>query len=74
MTIRRQALVICSSLPILSCIVGSIIQLLDASSDRSQSTAVSGEKMLNCKVEDASAASNAAAQKHFRQIQHIGGA
>jgi hypothetical protein len=65
-----KLVVVGSSLPLyLSCFVESIAQIFDAS--QSHFTLATKENMLDMKKEDASTIANVAAQKHFRQIQHI---
>ncbi|KAG6659994.1 hypothetical protein CIPAW_03G074700 [Carya illinoinensis] len=68
MKIISQAAIICSSLPFLGCVLGTLFDLL--SSSPADSAADPGENASN----DVGTASNAAAQRHFRQLQHIRGA
>ncbi|KAE8021935.1 hypothetical protein FH972_007782 [Carpinus fangiana] len=63
---------ICSSLPLLGCVLGTLFHLLSLSP--SDSGATCGENMSKGEENDVAAANNAAAQKHFRQLQHIRGA
>ncbi|EEF28912.1 conserved hypothetical protein [Ricinus communis] len=62
----RQVTVVCSSLPLLGCVVASLL-LLFTSDEPSSSDSGS---MVN----DEAVSNNRAAQKHFRQIQQIRGA
>jgi len=67
----RQALDICSSLPFLGCIVGTLFLLFTSYG----STSPTDISLLTDEVNDhQAAASNRAAQKHFQQIQHVRGA
>ncbi|XAR73573.1 hypothetical protein NMG60_11007584 [Bertholletia excelsa] len=61
----QKLLLICSSIPLLSCVFGSFF-LLSSSSD-SEKYSETDEKA------DPAIACNSAAQRHFRQIQHIRG-
>lgn len=54
----KLGVLVCS----LTCFVESIAQFFYASASK--------ENIMNLKKEDASTIANAAAQKHFRQIQH----
>ncbi len=69
MNLRSKAAIICSSLPLLGCVMGTLFHLLSLSPSDSGET--SGENMSKAEENDVAAASNAAAQKHFRQLQHI---
>ncbi|KAJ4840878.1 hypothetical protein Tsubulata_010372 [Turnera subulata] len=71
----RQAIVLCSSLPLVGCIMRSLLELL---SDSDESTSTNTDSMQSTMLaddkDDLAAVNNAAAQKHFSQIQHIRGA
>jgi hypothetical protein len=69
MNLRSKAAIICSSLPLLGCVMGTLFHLLSLSPSDSGET--SGENMSQGEESDVAAANNAAAQKHFRQLQHI---
>ncbi|RHN56890.1 hypothetical protein MtrunA17_Chr5g0434361 [Medicago truncatula] len=69
MNMFKLGVLVSSCLPLLSCFVGSIVQLFYTS--QSHFTSATKVNMLHMKKEDASTIANVAAQKHFRQIQHI---
>lgn len=68
--IIRVGLLVCSALPLLSCFMELFVAV--TASQPHFNTVVSEESELNKKKDDdASVTANVAAQKHFRQIQHI---
>ncbi|KAL7192682.1 hypothetical protein ACSBR2_024490 [Camellia fascicularis] len=66
---------VCSSIPLLNCALETLF-ILFSSSDQNSIGANSGESISMSKEEgnEAATANNLAAQKHFRQLQHIRGA
>ncbi|CAK7338935.1 unnamed protein product [Dovyalis caffra] len=73
---RKQAIEVCSSIPLLGCLVGTLFHLFTAyDSTSATATVTSDTSLLTDEVNDHQAAAcNRAAQKHFRQVQHIPGA
>uniref|UniRef100_A0A2C9WBX2 Secreted protein n=1 Tax=Manihot esculenta TaxID=3983 RepID=A0A2C9WBX2_MANES len=65
----RQAVLMCSSLPLLDCVMGALLHLFTSHECSSSTTTV-----VEDEENDGGAANNRAAQKHFHQIQHIRGA
>lgn len=68
MNIIRMGVLVLSTLPLLSCFMEIFVA---ATASQQNFNEVSEENKLNNKKEDVSATANVAAQKHFRQIQHI---
>uniref|UniRef100_A0A6N2LG02 Uncharacterized protein n=1 Tax=Salix viminalis TaxID=40686 RepID=A0A6N2LG02_SALVM len=67
----RQALGLCSSLPFLGCVVGTLFLILASYG----STSPSDSTLFTNETNDHQAAAcNRAAQKHFQQIHHVRGA
>ncbi|BAT81281.1 hypothetical protein LR48_Vigan07g077400 [Vigna angularis] len=67
--IIRVGLLVCSALPLLSCFMELFVA---ATASQPHFNTVSEETEFNKKKDDdASVTANVAAQKHFRQIQHI---
>lgn len=67
----RQAMVMCSSLPILGCVMGTLLHLFFSYESTSSSATIMVE---DDEENDGAAANNRGAQKHFQQIQCIRGA
>lgn len=61
----RQAAIICSSIPLMGCVLTTLVQLFSSSqSDGEEDVIRAGEDRVT-------SSSNATAQKHFRQLQRI---
>ncbi|CAK9156046.1 unnamed protein product [Ilex paraguariensis] len=65
--------VICASIPLLGYVLRKLFLLL-SSPHLDNGADSDDEVMVNDKQNDLGTACNAAAQKHFRQLQHIRGA
>ncbi|KAM1011957.1 hypothetical protein FF1_047097 [Malus domestica] len=61
----RQAAIVCSSLPLFRLFFSSLQEALSISGDKAKKEAEDQN------VDDASDPSNATAQTHFRQLQHL---
>ncbi|KAH1061877.1 hypothetical protein AAZX31_02G228200 [Glycine max] len=70
MSIIRIGVLVCSSLPLLSCFM-ELFVAVTASQTHFNTATSSEENELPKKKEDVSITANVASQKHFRQIQHI---
>ncbi|KAI8540937.1 hypothetical protein RHMOL_Rhmol08G0023600 [Rhododendron molle] len=72
MNLRRLAL-FCSSIPLFASALQNLLLLCSPPDDQISIAANSNCEMATVEGEgdDAAAASNAAAQKHFRQLQHV---
>lgn len=71
MNTTRMGVLLCSSLPLLCWFVESIAELFAASATSQSLLDVSEDNMLKALEDDVSTAANVAAQKHFRQNQHM---
>ncbi|KAG4964036.1 hypothetical protein JHK82_040704 [Glycine max] len=68
MNIIRMGLLVCSSLPLLSCFMELFVA---ATASQPHFNTASSEENKMHKKKDVSITANVAAQKHFRQIQQI---
>ncbi|OIW04441.1 hypothetical protein TanjilG_32633 [Lupinus angustifolius] len=72
MIITRLGVLMCSSLPLLSYFMESITQLFGSkAASKSHFSIDCEENMMDMRKGGVSNAANVAAQKHFRQIQHM---
>ncbi|KAE9596128.1 hypothetical protein Lalb_Chr17g0346011 [Lupinus albus] len=68
MIITTLRVIMCSSLPLLSYFMGSITQLFVSKAASQSHFSIDCEENM---LDSVSNAANVAAQKHFRQIQHM---
>ncbi|PRQ45519.1 hypothetical protein RchiOBHm_Chr3g0492301 [Rosa chinensis] len=61
----RRAIIICSSIPLMGCVLTTLVHLFSSSQSDSEDDVMRGRE------DEVTSSSNATAQKHFRQLQCI---
>ncbi|KAF5737901.1 hypothetical protein HS088_TW13G00792 [Tripterygium wilfordii] len=67
----RKAITIWSSLPLLGCALETLLHFLTSKAASSATGTTEDTLLTDEHLDDVKTAGNTAAQKHFRQIQHI---